>query len=119
MRLKRLKARVFLENMDTFGKQKPCWQQILMELFRQQLCYEDDEELAGLLCLKPGQIKNFDVFVTELMDGNLSEKDKNKFKKDIDVFLVQSIIVQLLDGLDQLEKSGRSHNDIKPTNVLY
>ena len=53
------------------------------------------------------------------MEGNLSEKDKNEFKKQIDVLLVQSMILQLLDGLDQLERSRQSHNDLKPTNILY
>ena len=83
------------------------------------MCYDDDKELAELLDMKQGQVKKFDVFVTELMDGSLSQKDKSEFKNKLDVFDVKSIIEQLMDGLYQLEKSGKSHNDIKPTNILY
>ena len=86
---------------------------------RQQLCYSDNIKLAELLGLKPGQIKQYDVFVTELLDGSLSEKDKNELKREIDVLLAEKMIQQLLDGLNKLEKSGKSHNDIKPTNILY
>ena len=56
----------------------------------------------------------YDVFVTELLDGNLS-------KKDISFTLTQSVDIckQLLEGLQQLEKSEHCHNDLKPDNVLY
>ena len=49
------------------------------------------------------------------MKGKISEKD---FKNDINL-LLESVIYQLLDTLDQLKESGKSHNDIKPTNILY
>ena len=59
-------------------------------------------------------VKNFDVFVTELCDGNLT-------KTDTSFTLTQSIDIckQLLEGLEQLEKSQNCHNDLKPENVLY
>ena len=60
------------------------------------------------------RMKNFDVFVTELCDGNLSKTDTN-------FTLTQSVDIckQLLEGLEQLEKSEKCHNDLKPENVLY
>ena len=52
--------------------------------------------------------------MTELCDGNLGKTEK-KFT------LTQSIDIckQLLQGLEQLEKSGKCHNDLKPENILY
>ena len=86
---------------------------------RQHLYYNDNKELAEFLGLETGQVKHYDVFVTELLDGSLSEKDESSCKNKIEVRLVKKMIQQLIDGLDQLEKSRKSHNDIKPTNVLY
>ena len=67
-----------------------------------------------MLGIKQGAVKNFDVFITELCDGNLS-------KASINFTLTQSIDIckQLLEGLQQLEKSGKCHNDLKPENILY
>ena len=64
--------------------------------------------------LKARSVKKYDIFVTELCDGNLSKTCK-KFT------LTQSVDIckQLLEGLEQLEKSGKCHNDLKPENVLY
>ena len=82
-------------------------------LFRLQLFYGDDEDLAEQLGLKSGEAKKYDVYVVELMDGNLSDKDM------IDESNVESVIMQLLDGLSQLKNADKSHNDIKPTNILF
>ena len=81
---------------------------------RQQLHFDDHERFASLLGMEQGAIKNFDVFITELCDGNLS-------KASINFTLTQSIDIckQLLEGLQQLEKSGKCHNDLKPENILY
>ena len=62
--------------------------------------------------------KKFEVFVTPLYDGNLSAKDGN-FKSEATIDQIRSIITQLLDGLNQLRTCGKSHNDIKPNNILY
>lgn len=66
-----------------------------------------------------GDVKKFDVFVTPLMEGNLTKKDDlytdDQFKLDH----AKSIIEQLIDGLIQLTVAEKSHNDLKPSNLLY
>ena len=69
--------------------------------------------MAKILGLKPNEIKKYDVYVIGKMEGNVSEMDL------IDESNVGSMIMQLLDGLSQLEKAGKSHNDINPKNILY
>ena len=58
--------------------------------------------------------ENYDIFVTELCDGNLNKENKS-------FTLTQSIDIcqQLLEGLVQLWISGSCHNDLKPENILY
>ena len=60
------------------------------------------------------KVKSYDVFVTELCDGNLC-------KTGTSFTLAQSIDIckQLLEGLEQLKRSKKSHNDLKPDNILY
>ena len=53
------------------------------------------------------------------MDGSLSDKDVNGVKEMIDDTNVKSLILQLMDGLEQLKNADLSHNDIKPKNILY
>ena len=67
-----------------------------------------------MLHIEERSFKNFDVFVTELCEGNLN-KEKKSFT------LTQSIDIckQLLEGLVQLWISGNCHNDLKPENILY
>ena len=69
--------------------------------------------MAEILGLKPNEIKKYDVYVVEQMEGNIREMEV------IDDSNVGSMIIQLLDGLSQLEKASKSHNDINPKNVLY
>ena len=71
-------------------------------------------------------IKKYDVFVFELLDGNISKKTKNgaseiQSTKKKEFTLTQSIDIckQLLEGLKQLEESGKCHNDLKPDNILF
>ena len=63
--------------------------------------------------MKSGEVRKYDVYVVELMEGNISDKDV------IDESNVGSVVMQLLDGLSQLEKASKSHNDINPRNILY
>ena len=64
--------------------------------------------------MEANEIKKFDVYVTPLFDGNIGDiKPKPNFDQTKD------IISQLIDGLKQLENAGKSHNDIKPGNILF
>ena len=69
--------------------------------------------------MKKGDIKKFEVFVSPLFEGNISEKDNDQFKKKVELDHIKSVITQLLDGLEQLEQAGVCHNDIKPSNILW
>ena len=40
-------------------------------------------------------------------------------QSELDLYEAKSICDQVLDGLQQLEKSIKCHNDLKPENVLY
>ena len=62
----------------------------------------------------PGQIKKYEVFTTLLHDGFICE---SLFTADITH--IKDIIGQLFSGLDQLVRGNKSHNDLKPTNILY
>ena len=69
--------------------------------------------------MRGSMIKQFEVYVTPLYEGNLSFKDEMGFKNQATITQIRSIIKQLLGGLSQLHKCGKSHNDIKPNNILY
>ena len=84
----------------------------------QQLAYNDDPALATKLGMQPNDIKKYEVFVTPLFEGNVSEKDADHFKHKVELDHIKSVITQLLDGLEQLEQAGKCHNDIKPSNIL-
>ena len=88
-------------------------------LLRQQFYSNEDKNLANLLNLEPNVTKSYDIYVTELMDGNISGKDENGFKEATERRKILSIVLQLMNGLEQLEIAGKSHNDIKPSNILY
>ena len=71
-------------------------------------------------------MKKYDVFVFELCEGNISKKNekdssqgKCSTKKEFTVTQAVDICKQLLEGLKQLEESGKCHNDLKPGNVLF
>ena len=72
-----------------------------------------------MLGMKQKTTRKFDVYVTPLYEGNLSVKDQMDFKSQATIVQIRSIIKQLLDGLEQLQTCGKSHNDIKPNNILY
>ena len=78
-----------------------------------------EDSLASLLNFNTDTCRNYDVYVYELMDGSISDKDKNGVKEMIDDTNIKSLILQLIDGLGQLKNSDLSHNDIKPKNILY
>ena len=82
--------------------------------FRQQLCYEDCPKLADWLGMKPAEIKKFDVYVTPMMDGNIDD-----LQPKLGLNQIKEVIDQLIDGLEQLKVAEKTHNDIKPTNLLY
>lgn len=64
--------------------------------------------------MSKGDVVNFDVYVTPLYDGNISDSG---FKPDIGQ--TKSIIGHLLSALEQLTTAGKCHNDLKPTNIIY
>ena len=67
-----------------------------------------------MLGMSAGQIKKYEVFVTPLLHGFIGDAG---FTPDLTER--KSIISQLLNGLQQLAKAKKCHNDIKPSNVLY
>ena len=103
--------------MDTIGKYHCESSKIKETKFRQQL--HSDDSLASLLGFKEEKYKNYDVYVYELMEGTISEKDENGLKEMIDEANLKSLILQLIEGLDQLENADLSHNDINPKSILY
>ena len=85
-----------------------------LHFFRQKVQTNEDQGLLKLIGHENMEGKKYDVMVTELCDGNL-KKEGTAFT------LTQSIDIckQLLEGLQQLEKSKTCHNDLKPANILY
>ena len=67
--------------------------------------------------MQPGEVKKYEVFVTQLCDGNIKNAVQGSDPPNLDQ--IKNIINQLIDGLEQLESAGKSHNDIKPGNILY
>ena len=85
---------------------------------------EEDENLLQLLSSpETDQVRNYDVFVFELCDGNISKRKDwfSKPRRTNKFTLAQSIDIckQLLEFLRQLEASEKCHNDLKPENILY
>ena len=76
--------------------------------------FNENRQLCYFLGFRENEVRNYNVFVTELCDGNLN-KQNHSFT------LTQSIDIckQLLKGLRQLEQSDKCHNDLKPENILY
>ena len=116
---------------DTTGKQEFFKQKFIS---RQQLHWDDDQRLADFLRVSPSilseltdilnyglkDLKNYDVFVFELCEGNISKESAQGLGgKRLELADSTSICDQLLDGLIQLEKSDKCHNDLKPENILF
>ena len=59
-------------------------------------------------------MKKYDVYVSELCDGNLGEDYINLTLKQC-----KAVCEQLFEGLNQLKNSNICHNDLKPQNILY
>ena len=87
---------------------------------RQQLHVDDNQKLAGFLNLQTEEVRNYDVFVFELCQGNISKESQNGLAGSL-LELNESISVcdQLLERLIQLEKANVCHNDLKPDNILF
>ena len=64
--------------------------------------------------MKNKEIEKFEVYVTPLYDGNIG---KITPKPTLDQ--TKKIIGQLIDGLDQLNDARKTHNDLKPGNILF
>ena len=60
------------------------------------------------------QTRNFEVFVTPLFDGYIGDLNFNATIEQ-----TKNIIDQVLDALNQLLLANKTHNDLKPRNVLY
>ena len=84
--------------------------------FRQQMFAGEDKKSARRC--KTGkewyQMKMYDVYVSELCEGNLSKENTNFTLEQC-----KAICEQLIEGLSQLENSKICHNDLKPQNILY
>ena len=89
-------------------------------MIRQQLHADDGKKLAGFLNLQTKKVKNYDVFIFELCDGNISKVNNgSQATKNFTVEESVEICKQLIEGLQQLEKSNKCHNDLKPENILF
>ena len=64
--------------------------------------------------MKPTEIEKFDIYVTPLMNGNIGD-----IQTKPDLSRTKEIVNQLIDGLQQLKDAGKSHNDLKPGNILF
>ena len=62
--------------------------------------------------MKPTEVKKFDVFITPLMDGNIGDIS-------LTIDETKDVIEQVIDAVEQLSTAGKTHNDIKPANLLY
>ena len=82
--------------------------------FRQQLDFADDPNLAQKLGIPAGENRNYEVFVTKLCHGYICDANFNPTLAQ-----TKNVIDQVIDGLEQLSKAGKTHNDIKPKNLLY
>ena len=51
-------------------------------IFRQQLHADDDQKLAGFLNLQTEKVVDYDVFVFELSEGNISKESAHGVGED-------------------------------------
>ena len=69
-----------------------------------------------MLGIESGKTESYEVFVTKLCDGSLRECCENEKLNNTHRL---SMIMQMIEMLKQLRAFGKSHNDIKPGNLLY
>ena len=62
--------------------------------------------------MEPTKIEKYDVYVTPLMEGNIGDINPTMNQ-------TKDVIEQIIDAIEQLLAAGKTHNDIKPTNLLY
>ena len=61
-----------------------------------------------------GEKSNFEVFVTDLCHGSICDLNFT-----VTLEQIKDVIDQIFDGLEQLLNAKQTHNDLKPTNILY
>ena len=61
-----------------------------------------------------GEKSNFEVFVTDLCHGSICDSNFN-----VTLEQIKDVIDQIFYGLEQLLNAKQTHNDLKPTNILY
>ena len=62
--------------------------------------------------MQPTETEKFDVFITPLFDGNIGD-----ISASIDE--TKDVIEQVIAAVEQLSAARKTHNDIKPANLLY
>ena len=64
--------------------------------------------------MTPNDYRNFEVFITDLCHGYICDSN---FKPAMTQ--TKDVIDQVIAGVEQLSAAGKTHNDLKPTNLLY
>ena len=64
--------------------------------------------------MSAGEDRNYEVFVTPLCHGYICDAH---FNPTVDQ--TKDVIDQVINGLEQLFTAEKTHNDLKPTNILY
>ena len=75
----------------------------------------DNPDLAQKLDMTPVEVyRNYEVFVTHLCHGYICDLNFNPT-----INQTKDVIEKVIDGVEQLSAAGKTHNDIKPKNLLY
>ena len=60
------------------------------------------------------EYRNFEIFITDLCHGYICDANFNPT-----INQTKDVIDQVIAGVEQLSAAGKTHNDLKPTNLLY
>ena len=97
------------------GKRTFKFTNFVIKLFRQHLHFVDNPDLAKKLELTAGDIsRNYEVFVTPMCHGYICDSNFNPTMDQ-----TKDVIDQVIAAVEQLSAAGKTHNDIKPKNLLY
>ena len=66
--------------------------------------------------MKIDGVKNYDVYVMQLFDGHICDENFNSLR---DLNQTKNVFSQIIDSLQQLNEAKKTHNDLKPQNILY